>query len=287
MNKFDYKFKALWTLIHIIIISDKDPDNKIKFIFNEIKKFDEKYSRFNKKSLLSKLNDKKEIDVDEDFLWLFIKCNEIFKLSNWYFNPLVNISNLWYSDDYNKWIFKKTKEEVNIEFDEIKLFGNKIILKKWMKLDFWAIWKWYLADKIKLILKKKWEKNFMINIWWDITVNWINKDWNKWLIWLENPLNKSLFKKISLDNKSISSSWSYARKWEAEWEEFHHIKTPYSDKQEKNIIMVSIIDKYWYRTDSLATAIFAMWLEKWLSFCKENNIEAYFFLKNNEIIHSK
>lgn len=288
MKKFDYTFKALWTECQIIIV--KENDNNLNKVINkcyeDIKVFEQTFSRFLSDSILNELNRKKSLEVWEDFLSLLHKSKEIFELTNGYFNPLVNIEKTWYSSSFEKWDFIKVlSKNENLKFLNIKIYWDLVELEENMSLDFWSIAKWYLAQKISDFLAKNWIKNHLVNLGWDIFASWKNLENKKWSVWIYSPFEENkIIDNVWISNESISTSWIYARKWKIENKDYHHILNPFSNNQEFELLSVSIIDKYWYKTDSLATSIHAMWYEKWLEFVKTNNLKYIFVLKNWEII---
>ena len=281
MKKFNYRFKALWSIIVINIVSENDKkiDDLVKNIYSIIIDFENKYSRFKENSMLSILNKSKSMNVDSDFINLLLKSKEIYELTKWYFNPLVNLSNIWYSKSWEQNNFITKKQEENLDFKKIWIYWNNLELLQWMNLDFGGIGKWFIADKIKSFLLTQWEENFLLNIWWDIIASGKNLKKEYWSSWIQDPFSENLIKILELKNKSISTSWNYIRNWKIDNKKYHHILTPWK-KQKNNISSVSIIDKYAYKTDSLATAIVAMWKEKWIDFCKKNNI--FYAIIDNE-----
>lgn len=286
MNKYDYSFKAIWTICNITLVSDNEDlnNNIINQVYKIVINFENKFSRFKETSELSMLNKFKKYDVNDDFLTLMSYSKDIYRLTEWYFNPLINVSNIWYSNSFELSSFIKHNEDENLDLLSINNFWNTLVLENWMNLDFWSIAKWFLADKIWLYLRSKGFFNYLVNLGWDITSGWLNHLWQKWKIWITNPLdNTKIVKEIEITNNSISTSWIYLRKWNIDNKEYHHIKTPNSNLLSNDILSCSIIDKYWYMTDALATAIISMWLKKWITVCNKNSINYYIIDNNWEI----
>jgi thiamine biosynthesis lipoprotein ApbE len=101
--------KVMWTNVSIDIYDDNFDKNIYDKAFNIFYKNEEKFSRFNENSLLSKLNKEKEYKVDNDFIKVLELSKFFYKKTNWYFNPLVNLSNIWYSESFDKKKFQKKK----------------------------------------------------------------------------------------------------------------------------------------------------------------------------------
>lgn len=287
MNRYDYSFKALWTICNIGIVWENDiwHSKILNDCYDYILKFEQEFSRFKNDSDLTILNTKKSWDMSDRFMILLSKSREIFDMCEWYFNPLVNLKTIWYSNPFEQKNFVLIDEKENLSFGDIKNYWNHIVISPDMNIDFWSIAKWFLSDLIWEKLKKKWYQNFLVNMWWDMFISWLNHLWKKWVIWISSPFNvdENIYA-VELTNQSISTSWIYLRNWKIWDNSYHHIKNPLSNIQQTRLKSVSIIDFFWYKTDALATAVLAMWYEKWYDFCIKNNIKFIFVLDDWEII---
>lgn len=255
-------------------------------IENIIDNYEKIFSRFLENSELSIINKNWAGKISALFLDLLTKNIELYKLTNWYFNPFIEVDNIWYN---NRWENNfKIKEEKSIDLiKNIELNGNNLKILNNLKIDFWWSAKWFLVDIIAKYLKDKNAKNFFINFWWDIYISW--KNWEKkWNIWIENPFLKwKNIWLIELENMSVSSSWSYIKKWEINWEKYHHIINPKTWKNENEITMITIIAQKTFFSDSIATAVYNMWIEKALNFLNENNLDWLIIWTNSKAYLSK
>lgn len=287
MKKFEYSFKSIWTICSIIIIKEDDNwlNKIINSCYNIIQNFDYEFSRFRNDSILNKLNNEKKLEVSSDFLSLLNKSKDIYNLTKWYFNPLVNVERVWYTNSFDTWDFLKVKSKQNLKFENIKIYGNLVELEENMSLDFWSIAKWFLSDKLSNYLKTFWLNNFLVNMWWDIYVSGKNLENKNWWVAISSPFEewKNIYW-VELSDKSISTSWTYLRKWKIWAKDYHHIVNPFSAKQQQKLLSVSVIDDFWYKTDALATWLIAMWEKKALEFAKDNNLKYIFILEDSRIL---
>lgn len=275
----------MWTDIEIIIISNINPLEDIYNSFWIFYSFEKEFSRFLDTSDLISLNIKKEFELSNRFINIFNIVKKINKDTNWYFNPLINLGNIWYSNDFWKWIFKKIEQEIDLNIDNISVIWNFISLKNNQNLDLWWIIKWYCVDMVVKYLKEKWYSDFIVNAGWDLYVLWNNKLWKTSIIAINNPFNKDkIFATLELKNKAISTSWTYKRKWNIDNENYHHILNPFTKTNINEIISISLISDKCYISDSYATACIAMWIEKSLIFLQKNNID-WIIIGNDEKIY--
>lgn len=238
----NFSEKLLWSILFIDIKDDIEIDNDfIKNCFDEVKIFENKYSRFIKWNLLYNLNKTKSSQLNWELLAMINLSNRVSELTDWYFDITVLpfLENIWYG------IEKETLEQ-NYGYKNIKIIGEEIRLENEVSIDLWAVGKWYVVDTLYKKLDKKYE-NFIINFWWDIKVKWKHK------IYLEDPLDdKKYIWDICLENESISSSSSNKRKTKS----WHHLINPKWWKSQNDKLTVFVKHKLGSFSDIFSTAIF-------------------------------
>jgi thiamine biosynthesis lipoprotein len=200
----------------------------------------------------------------------------------------VNVSDLWYSGDFEKWIFKKTDHVYNLELEKISIIWNFISLKENQYLDFWWIVKWYTVDLCSDFLRNKWYTDFIINAWWDIFISGNNNLWKIPVVAIDSPFkNSDIFAILELKDISISTSWTYKRKWNIDNNDFHHIINPFFWNNNNELISVSIINEKCSLADAYATSCIAMWLEKSINFLEKNWIDGVIICSDWKVFNSK
>lgn len=264
----------MWTDVTITIDSKVNPMDDIYDALAIFYSLEKEFSRFSEFSELSLLNKSKELEISNRFIDVLNLSIKIYNDTNFYFNPLVNVSNIWYSSDFWKGIFVKNNEISDLDLDKISIIWNFVSLKENQNLDFWWIVKWYTVDLCTKYLKDKWYDDFIINAGWDIYLSWNNKYWNTPVVAIDSPFNRDeIFATLELKDKSISTSWTYKRKWYIENQNYHHIINPLSNTNNNEIISISIIHDKCYLADAYATTCIAMWIEKSMHFLKEKNVD--------------
>ena len=146
------------TVLEIAIFSERVDETIIQKIFSKVEDFEKKYSRFIKWNYLSKLNEEKEAEIDEDFLTIINISKKVHELTKWYFDITVLpfLENIWYG-------IEEKKLENNIWMKNILIENGKIVLKNNVSIEIWWIGKWYMIDVIYDILREKYN-DFIINI---------------------------------------------------------------------------------------------------------------------------
>jgi len=291
-----------------LIIKAFSDENLEEVFLNSIKiseEFEENFSRFKEWNFLDKINNfdyseekwcEKFFEFDEKFEDFFEMLNfSLFlsKISNWIFDPTV----IWFLEE--KWYWKIKSKNIlenkkiffgykNIflkrEFENKNLNNKKFFLKleNWVRIELWAVWKWFLINKIVKIFSEKSEK-FLINFWWDIFAKW------EWKIALEHPFDPQIaIWEIILKDKFLACSWVWKRVF---WD-FHHLINM-QEKKSVNEISAVFVEWYdWMYTDGFATLLNISWKNYVKNIFEENkNIEwliifsdwKYFLSENSKI----
>jgi thiamine biosynthesis lipoprotein ApbE len=141
--EFKQTEKMLWTDIEISVIwEDAHIEHRIKIIYDFFRSFEQEFSRFLPHSSVSMLNVYSRWDVSSRFLKLIEISKKYFEATNWYFNPLMDISKIWYSKDFLEYDFKKVERESDTDFNNVVIDWNTVILKENQRIDFWWVGKW-------------------------------------------------------------------------------------------------------------------------------------------------
>lgn len=265
--------QSCWSIIKIDTKNSILDESIINKIYLTLDDFENKYSRFIKWNFLYNLNEFWKSSIDNEFKAIFKVCDFLNKTSNWYFDITVLpfLENFWY------WIEDKKIKE-NFWMQNIEIIWDEIFLKNDVKIDFWAIWKGYLVDRIYDILSKEIDF-FTIDFGWDTKVG---KQLE--IVWLEDPFDsKKIIWEIQVKEESICSSSSQKRQF---WEHNHLVNTVSKDTKSDKL---AIYTKHKLATlaDAYSTALFVCPLELSIKLIEQNkNLEAMIILKNWEIFKS-
>lgn len=215
--------KLMGTEITITIFSEKDPNQDIEKVFDIFHNLEEEFSRFISESRLSILNKKRTAEVSDTFIDVLKKCKKLYTDTDFYFNPLINVRQLGYSNDFHSKQFKKedTELHVNLQLEKIEIQGNRVSLHEGQNLDLGGIVKWYGVDKAKTYLDKAEYENYIVDAGGDIYTAGTNEIGGKIVIGIDSPYTKgNIFATIDVENIAIATSGTYKRKWIIEDQEY-------------------------------------------------------------------
>ena len=268
-----YSRNLFWSKLNIDINSENINEELIEKCFSETNEFEKKYSRFIKWNYLYNLNKNKSSQISWELLTIINLCNKVSELTDWYFDitilPL--LENIWY------WI-EEEKIQENIWYKNIEISWDKIILNNNISIDIWAVWKWFMVDKIYNILSPVYD-DFMINFWWDIRIKW------KQTIYLEDPYEDTkVIWNIEIENLSIASSSPFKRKTN----NWHHLINPKNKQSQNDKIAIYLTHKLSSFSDIFSKALFVCPLEKAIEVNNNVNwLEWMIIVSNWEIFKSK
>lgn len=270
----NYKKDFFWTILEIWIFDEKIDEKHLENIYEIIKNFENKYSRFEKWNYLYNLNQNKKAEIDDDLKTIINIAKKANELSYGYFDITVLpfLENIWY------WISKNKMQE-NFWMENIFIENDKIFLKNNVNIEIWWIWKGYMVDVIFEKLSENYE-NFIINFWWDIKIKWNKKDF-----FLEDPIfEEKIIWKIELKNLSLaSSSWNKRKT-----EKWHHLINIKKGKSQDEILWVYVTHKFASFADTFATTLFVSPIEISLEILKKVDwLEAMIITKKWEIYKTK
>jgi len=274
------------TDITITIFWKKDPNRDIEKVFDIFHNLEEEFSRFKSESSLSILNKKRTWEVSDTFINVLNKCKEIYSDTDFYFNPLINVRQLGYSNDFHSNEFKKEDSDlqVNLELEKVEIKGNTVSLQEGQNVDLWGIVKWYGVDKAKEHLDQAWYENYIVDAWGDIFTRWKNKEGGKIVVGIDSPYTRdSIFATIEVENTAIATSGNYKRKRTIENQEYTHIINPINSSNNKEIISITLVGDNCYLVDAYATACIAMGLEKTLEFIKKSHLDGVIMCNDKKV----
>lgn len=156
-----------------------------------------------------------------------------------------------------------------------------------MQLDLGAIAKGFAADKAKEILAKNKVKQAIVNWGGNILVMGLKQGNKPWQIGVQHPdqTRGAFFGVLPLTDKTIVTSGTYERFFEADGKRYHHLLDPKTGYPTENgLISVSIITDSSIDADAMSTQIFNEGLESGLAFIESiDNVEAIFVTSDYKV----
>jgi len=297
LNCFGYKkhvkngFAMGADLTIIIFHNDsKKAQNILNKSFELADSLEKKVSSKIDNSIITLLNQKKDMIIDDPFTLELIKDSIYFaEMTEGDFEPtLFELLNLWGIEKGIKIIPEgdNIKKALNKKgYKNILINENRVILKNGVSIDLGGIAAGKIIDRISLFLQSQGVKDFLINSSGDLVIKGKFQGMRDWLIGITNPFDPSkLIGEISLTDCSITTSGDYEKYFIGEdGIRYHHIfdpKTGYPTKH--NLHSFTVISDSSVKCDALSTGIFVMGVEKGLKFLEKIGKTEGIFVINDE-----
>lgn len=258
------------TIYNITYQSDDDLQTEIE---RELKKVDESLSTFNKTSTISKINQGKDVKVDDMFAEVFTLGENIAKETDGAFDmtvaPMVNTWGFGFKTgkEPSKAVVDSLRNIVG--YQKIKMEKKHIIKQNPnTMLDCSAIAKGFGSDVVAKFLRQKGIKNFMIEIGGEIVTYGLNEKRVPWKIGVTKPVDDSLNNQqeiqtiLNVTNKAMATSGNYRKYYYKNGKKYAHTIDPKTGYPvQHNILSSTVFADNCATADAYATAFMVTGLD--------------------------
>ena len=260
-------------------------------IIDALQAVDASLSPFNKKSIISHINNNERFCVDTLFSEVFRNAEIIYTESHGAFDPTVApLVNAW------GFGFKQSSNITASTIDSLlALVGlhrvtlnNGLITKSdpRIMLDFSAIAKGYGSDCVARVLDSCGVQNYMVEIGGEIVIKGHNKNGNPWGIGINKPIDDSLSTNqelqtvLRLTDCAIATSGNYRNYYYKDGVKYAHTIDPRTGYPvQHSLLSATVIADSCMRADALATAFMVLGVDSAMTYCKLHpEIDGYFIV---------
>lgn len=259
------------TSFHVTYQCDSDLTESIK---TELMKVDASLSPFNEESVISAINNNKEVRPDQMFIEVFNLAMGISKDTDGAFDitvaPLVNAWGFGFKNGS-----QPSKQQVDslmqiVGYQKVRLTDG-IVMKhdSRIMLDCSAIAKGYGTDRVAKLLRSRGVENFMVEIGGEIVTRGVNPDRKPWKIGVTKPTDDSLHVGhelqtiLNVTNKAMATSGNYRNFYYKGGKKYAHTIDPKTGYPvQHSILSATVITKSCAVADAYATSFMVMGLEK-------------------------
>lgn len=187
------RFEAMRSPCEVWLETESDiARDKLIWAANEAWRVEEKYSRFNQNSVLSKINSAagEWQSVDDETYALLTFADQAWQLTDGQIDVTIGgFLSLWRFDGKS---LPPTRTQLKnksqyVGWQKVSLKPNQLYLPKGMSLDFGGIGKEYVVDKIAFTLAGEFPgKGVMVNFGGDVMCSGAKSDGSPWTVGIEN-----------------------------------------------------------------------------------------------------
>lgn len=264
-------------------------------ITQELDSFNLSLNPFNPKSIIAKVNNNQDVEVDEWFSDVFKKSMEISEKTNGAFDitcaPLVNLWGFGFSrmDSVTPEMVDSIKAFVG--YKKVHLDGKKIVkADKRVMLNCSSIAKGYACDVIARLLEKEGVKNYMVEIGGEVAMNGVNQNGEFWKIGINKPGNgineqsNGIEEIVQIGGKSaVATSGDYRNFYIKDGKKYAHTINPATGyPANQNILSATIVADNCMTADAYATSFMVLGLEKAKILAESITEIEYFIIYSDE-----
>ena len=261
---------ALGTTYKVIVQSESNSSEIKQSIDSIFEVVNNSMSTYRTNSIISRVNQSQNpVEVDIHFIEVFKKSQEIWNLSNGYFDPtagsIVNLYGMGPNTNVqsiNRYKIDSVMQHVGLDKVYLDQQNRIVKAKEGIYIDFNAIAKGYSVDLIKDLLVKINSENFLIEVGGELITMGKNDKNKKWKVAIQNPIDlTSYYSEISLDGMALATSGNY-RKFRIDSQtgvRYAHIVNPINgESMTNNILSASVVSSSCIEADAWATSLMLM-----------------------------
>ena len=264
-------------------------------IENLLAEFDTSLSTYNKLSVITAINNNSTKKVDHYLKTVFIRSQEISKLTDGAFDITVGpLVNAWGFGLQEREKISQSKIDSILEFvgyQKVKLLGDTVFKKDpRIKIDMNAIAQGYAVDVVSDFIEKQNIENYLVEIGGEVRTKGLNPKKEAWKIGIDKPIDNNnlpgdeMQAIVHLSGRSLATSGNYRKFYELNGVKYSHTidpKTGYPVNH--SLLSATVIADDCMTADAFATAFMVVGLDLSIELIENNpGIEAYFIYSNNE-----
>lgn len=256
-------------------IKYQSPTYMTEKIDKELQDFSLSLNPFNPNSIIAKINRNEEVEVDQLFIDVFNKAQEISENTGGMFDatgaPLFNLWGFGFSkmDSVTPQMVDSIKAFVG--YQKIRLEGKTIVKDDpRIMLNFSAIAKGYACDVVARMFEREGITNYMVDIGGEIAISGTNQNGNCWRVGISKPeddpmgVNRKMEETVRPCKKcGVATSGDYRNYYIKDGKRYAHtidLQTGYPAGQ--NVLSATVVADNCMTADGYATALMALGSEK-------------------------
>lgn len=255
-------------------VTYQNSDNLNDQIVAELNKVDSSLSMFNKQSVITKVNDNQDIEVDVMFGDVFVLARTVSADTDGAFDitvaPLVNAWGFGFKSGNMPSRHTIDSLRTFVGYKRVELHDSRIVkADPRVMLDCSAIAKGYGCDVVAELLRRKGIDNFMVEIGGEVVTSGISEKRVPWKIGVTKPsddslsVNNELQTVLNITDKAMATSGNYRNFYYKNGKKYAHTIDPATGYPvQHSLLSATVISDRCAKADAYATAFMVMGLEK-------------------------
>ncbi len=302
IKKYDKTTFGMDTIINIAVYDEDETlaQDTLDNVLELSVEWEKNISRTEKDSFVNILNNERRLLISDDLkskgaLELILLSKKYSELTDGYFDITIEpLIKLWGFGEESQKVPKKLEiinEKKLVNYKNIEIKDNEIILLEGSKINLGGIAKGYIADRIKKMMLEKGVTSGLINLGGNVLAVGSKEEGKPFIVGIREPIKEEgkIIGTVEVVDKSVVTSGVYERNFEEDGAMYHHIIDPKTGYPSRNpILSVTIISSKSADGDALSTSVFLLGEEDGMKLIESlENIDGIIINKDNEIITSK
>lgn len=250
---------------------------------------------FNPNSIIAKVNNNEEVEIDDHFRIVFNKAMEVSEKSGGMFDitcaPMINLWGFGFKNEDQVTPEKIDSLKQLVGYQKVRIEGNQVVKEDpRVILNASAIAKGYTCDVVANMLEAHGVENYMVEIGGEVTAKGVNSKGIPWRIGIRKPEEAKAGRPIAIEEvvqitrkAGVATSGDYQNYYVKECKKYAHTINPMTGyPAEQNILSSTIVAEDCMTADAWATAFTAMGLEEAVRVAKAIPGLDYFFIWTDE-----
>ena len=258
------------TVYNISYECDSDYHQAIKA---ELQKVDNSLSPFNEKSIITAINQNKDVQPDEMFLTVFKKAMEVSRETGGAFDitvaPLVNAWGFGFKNGIQPDRHQVDSLRRLIGYEKVTLKDGRIVKQlPDIMLDCSAIAKGFGSDVVAHLLRQHGVKNFMVEIGGEVVTSGVNPQRLPWRIGVTKPTDDSLSIKgeiqsvLNVTDMAMATSGNYRNFYYKGGKKYAHTIDPKTGYPvQHSLLSATVLAKDCATADAYATSFMVLGID--------------------------
>ena len=277
-------------------ITYQSKENLKKEIEAELRKVDNSLSPFNKRSVITRINDNTDLSADSMLVYVYNMARSISEETQGAYDitvaPLVNAWGFGFKTQAFPDSAKIDSLRRIVGYRKIRLTPEGKFEKRdpRVMLDCSSIAKGFGVDCVARLLESKGIRNFMVEIGGEVVVKGENPKMEKWRIGINRPVddslavNQELQTVLEITDAGMATSGNYRNFYYKDGKKYAHNIDPRTGYPvQHNILSSTVIADNCAKADAYATAFMVLGLDSAKIICNAHpELDAYFIYEDKE-----
>ena len=277
-------------------ITYQSKENLKEEIETELRKVDNSLSPFNKRSVITRINDNTDLSADSMLVYVYNMARSISEETQGAYDitvaPLVNAWGFGFKTQTFPDSAKIDSLRRIVGYRKISLTPEGKVEKRdpRVMLDCSSIAKGFGVDCVARLLESKGIRNFMVEIGGEVVVKGENPKMEKWRIGINRPVddslavNQELQTVLEITDAGMATSGNYRNFYYKDGKKYAHTIDPRTGYPvQHNILSSTVIADNCAKADAYATAFMVLGLDSAKIICNAHpELDAYFIYEDKE-----